>query len=231
MTNQLRKARSLLLTVFVLITPHSAPAAIIGTSGAVAVVPAPLDLREGAWESDTEIRALAERQGVLLADALPVDITVPGQYGAGGTPNISPGAISAGTRIDSYLVHFDTIPDQSVSAGGSVTFDSAILGMLVRAQALIETDSLVGLPGALYPQGDARGWEFQQPEQGGGLDSLTFSADRQTISFELRNGARVDQIRILTAVPEPAAAVLPLMVAFAAWMQARRRPTTRRTRF
>lgn len=121
---------------------------------------------------------------------------------------MTPGTIAAGTRVNSYLLHFDTELEQSVQASGSVTFDESILGLAVLPATLLGSDGLTGLAGVMYPQGDQRGFELEQTGEGGGLDSVTLSTDRRTVSFDLRNGTRVDQVRVITAVPEPAAIVL-----------------------
>lgn len=184
----------------------SAWAGITSTTGAVVVSPAPADLREGAAESDTAILAISELQDVLLPQPLPLDITVPGTSPFGGNANLSPGSVPAGSRVNSYLLHFDTLTDQSVAASGSITFNSAILGILALTDTLHATNGLVGLPGVMYPQGDLRGLELEQQPggTGGGLDSLTLSADRRTVSFDLQNVGAVDQVRVITAVvPEP----------------------------
>ncbi len=189
----------------------SAWAGITSTTGAVVVSPAPSDLREGATESNTAILAIHELQDVLLSQSLPLNITIPGTSPFGGSANLSPGSLPAGSRVSSYLIHFDSLTNNSVAASGSITFDSAILGIVALSDTLHATNGLVGLPGVMYPQGDLRGFELvQQPGgSGGGLDSLTLSADRRTVSFDLQNVEAVDQMRLITAiVPEPSTLAL-----------------------
>jgi len=194
-----------------LIATGNAHAGLLNPTGAVSIVIPPSDVSEGAFESNTEIRAFAERQNVLLTEDLLVNILNPGTSPDGDGPNLSPGDIPSGTRVSSYLLHFDTLepsPDP-IMAVGTISFSTDILGIIVNSGRLSSTDSVVGLSELVYPGGGNRGLEFNL--DGGGLDSITLSEDRRTVSVTFRNNQATDQVRVITVVPEPSSLVILAM--------------------
>ena len=203
---------------------NAARAEIISTTGAVVVIPAPSDVGVGALESDTQIVLFAERLGFSLGQDLPVNIASPGTSPDGGTANLRPGTIALGTTVNSYLLHFDSATnDTLISIGGSVTFSHDILGLIVHPATLNNTDGVVGIPGLNYPSVGNRGLELTPGDTA--LDMVTLSADRRTVSFEFLNAQSTDQIRVITAVPEPSTWLLLCVggCALAAWRSRRRR--------
>ncbi len=188
----------------VLFAFNAARASIISTTPSVVEIPAPPDVRVGALESDTQIVAFAERLAFTLAQDLPANITNPGTSPDGGVPNLSPGTIPAGTAIDSYFVHFDSLganEESPVGIAGTITFSHDILGLIVNSGALDNTDNVIGVPGLLYPTVNNRGLELTPGDNA--LDIVTLSADRRTVTLNLLNAISVDQLRVITAVPEP----------------------------
>ncbi|MFW6161636.1 MAG: LamG-like jellyroll fold domain-containing protein [Planctomycetota bacterium] len=157
--------------------------------------------------SDSTVFFFQECSNLELASDLPLDITRPGVYGAdpdgGGPSGLDgsqgvPGVVPAGTGINSYYLHYDTIASGPTN-GGTITFDAMqeILGAAVTLDTLQATDFLGGLSSA---QGPRLIPGHQYP------DLFTLSDDRRAITFNLLNGgSHVDQIRIITTlVPEPA---------------------------
>ena len=188
---------------------HSAAkAAIISTTGAILVIPAPPDARTGHLENSASIRAFAEQQNLTLAHPVLVDITVPGTSPAGGVQNLSPGQIATGATVSSFFLHYDQpgAPGVVVEAIGSITFDTDVLGIIVLSQALDDTDTYPGLPTTIYTSGDSlRGMEIFPA----GSDVITLSPDRRTIIVDFHNVNNADDVRIITAaVPEPASLLL-----------------------
>ena len=129
-----------------------------------------------------------------------MDIALAGTYGpVFDDPSLSAGVISAGTVVNSYILHLDPqTPDKFVLLEGSVFFNEEILGVIVVnndtvGMSLNDSDFL-GMPGVTYPQADAR----QLDSREGGNDVLTLSADLRTVTVKLGVKQQVDQVRIIT---------------------------------
>jgi hypothetical protein len=168
-------------------------------SGAVTVISPPTSVVQGQTESDTQVFAFFERTR-LLTSLLTVNIDSPGFYDATlDLPTPSP-VIAPGTRVDSYLVHFDAVGSQRVELTGSITFDVPVLGIMVNNLLMVQSDPILGNSSTAYPQTDGfRGLDFDF------ADTIAFSSDRKTVDLALVTNAFVDQIRIVTAtsIPEP----------------------------
>ncbi|MCP3920370.1 MAG: hypothetical protein GY711_32995 [bacterium] len=123
-----------------------APAQIVATSGDV--VEATLtDVRNGVAENDDEIRAFHESNVVLPAAGLPVDITLPGDYGT----TLTPGVIPGGVAVSSFYLHADqTSVVPTVVLQGSITFADPIIGVIITDAGLDGTDAALGRPGTSY---------------------------------------------------------------------------------
>lgn len=189
-----------------LATAVPAPGGALSTTGAVTPVPAPPSVELDEFESNTEIRLFQESTIVLEGDLL-VDITLPGTYTD--PENVSEGSVSAGTAVTSHLLQFDTIASQLVTGiGGSVTFDTQILGVMVFDVTLDLSDATVGLPSVVYPTGlEFRGTEISTDSF---RDAVTLEANLQTLVIN-RLGVDLvhDQIRVITtAIPEPSTSLL-----------------------
>lgn len=157
--------------------------------------------------SDDMVFFFQETENLVLQQDLPLDITRPGVYGedpdnaANSGVHSSeggPGFVPAGTAINSYYLHYDSLTSGPTNAG-TLTFDEfqQILGVIVETDTLKATDFLGGLS------------SLQGPRLAPGESSpdiFTLSDDLRTVSFNLLNGgSNVDQIRIITQlVPEPA---------------------------
>jgi len=161
------------------------------------LLPPPANVSQDVLESDVAIFAFPEQAAVLLSHALIVDASLPGHYNE--LADLTGGVIPAGTAVNSYLLHQDN--DQDVPGSplrtGTVTFDEQILGVLVGDQWLQSTDSLLGLPTTTYGPGPHRGLELWA------LDEFTLSDDLHTLTLTQVTHSFQDQVRIVTAVPEP----------------------------
>ncbi len=192
-----------------------ASAGIIETTGAFVEISPPGSVELGALESNSAIFAFAEMLGIRLEGDLPVDITRPGVYDS--ADDLTPGLIFAEMPVDIYFLHSDPVGGDTVKLVGSITFDQDILGIIVLSAGLDATDAMLGYPGTVYPTGlSGRGLDFA----GSNFDILTLSEDRRTITVDWRTGFKVDQIRIITAVPGPGGLAL---LALAGLVGARRR--------
>lgn len=182
------------------------------TSGNLVPTAPPLSVLIGDLESDTQVSVFQERSNFILPTNVMVNLSLPGVASPVNLLNPSPAAILAGTAVDSYFLHADPV---SLVANffGTVTFDRAILGVVLLAPRLNESDPILGAPGTAYPTGElARGVEESSTE----LDAVTLSADRRTLTVALRTLGKADQLRIITAsslVVPPVATPEPTSVA------------------
>lgn len=183
--------------------------------GGAAVIAEPLpDIRLDRWESDTEVRVWAERS-VVLGSPLAVD--------AVNTGTVFPGGVAgniAAQAVESYMVRSDPIGEHDVIYSGFVVFDQPILGVIFLEGRLNDTNALLGRPGITYNANTNRGFE--------GEDTLQISDDRLRVDFDYFTGAYTDDVRIITAVPEPAA--LSLLVLGSAALLRRPHRTSEATR-
>lgn len=150
------------------------------------------------------IELIPEQRGVTLENALAVTIDTPGNYR---DFSLEPSSLPAGTKVDSYILHF--LPNNLGQVRGVIRFDRPVLGVLCVSDHLRSTDSLVGLSSVRYPQGRRpyRGLEPSRTGVGnlGGMkdwmpDELILSQDRTTVAIRaFANTERgFDQVRILT---------------------------------
>ena len=86
-------------------------------------------------------------------------------------------------------------------------FNRDILGILVQTSSLDATDALLDALATTYQLDDFRGVEGPGFEAEGVTvnDIVTLSADFRTVRFDFSTTSRLDEIRVITAVPEPAA--------------------------
>ncbi len=194
-----------------LVTAGPLQAVPVSVSGDFALIAPPASVMPGALESSTTGWAFAEQQNVRLASDLMVDALLPG--GAAG-------AITAGTTINSFFLHFDPLGDSNAAADvetvtGSLTFSTPIIGVIwgglpcaqcPPSSLFLDSSDYLGDPGVLYPTGGlGRGLETEEfYARNGTQDFLTFSPDFMTVSVSMSALPRhSDQLRIITRLPEP----------------------------
>lgn len=194
---------------------------VASASGHISPIARPPSVAVDRIESDDTVFFFQEAANVVLAQDLSVDITRAGTYG--GIPDTGPfgedvsqggpGVIPAGTEVHSYYLHYDT-ETSGPRNGGSITFENAILGVITSTTGLKDADAIFGE--LLSTQG------VTLDPDATNADLFTLSEDGHTISFNFLNGgANVDQVRIMTAVPEPA--TVSLLAFGALGLLARRR--------
>lgn len=160
----------------------------------------PASLDAGVFEHDY-ILVLPERQNFALPRGLNVAASEPGEYPRPGVPRLPPTRLYQGTRVCSYLAHYDRPRHGAAShSTGSITFDRPILGVITGGRALAESDVLLGNPATAYEPSPQRVLELSGPSEI--VDSFTVSADRRTLSLRWHITAHVDELRILVAASE-----------------------------
>ena len=182
-----------MISALFLLTSNSFAGINSATPFITQIDPPPVSVVQGDTESSGEIKAFNEQQDITLASDVTVNITAPNIYDDIGI--ITPGVISAGTSANSHFLHFDPVGTDTQTLGGSVTFDSDILGVVILSNDLDGSDSILGLPDTIYPVADAeRGLELGTDE------FVTFENDLRTLTVQF--GADIDQIRVITAGQE-----------------------------
>ena len=148
-------------------------------------------------ESNDFMLLFEERTLVSLPKRLPVTFTVPGRYVQ---VRGQLGRLAAGTRVSSYLLHFDSIPvggrARRLRLDGSITFPRPVLGVLSRGKQLVASDALLGAPGTFYGQLHSRGLDVKAKDDT--YDIVTLSEDRRTLHVSFSVARSSDQLRILT---------------------------------
>ena len=182
-----------------------AQAAIDTYTGAIAPQAGfPADVSLNQAESDEDILTYTERQSFMLPEDLAVDISADGTYNE--PDDLTPGIIPAGTLVNCYLVHIDKVGDTTttVELSGSVTFENAILGIIVTTPTLDSSDGIVGRAGVVYgPRyvnnvDDYSDLELSGEVPGPGQDELTLAGS--TVSIIAAVSTKMDEIRIIELV-------------------------------
>jgi hypothetical protein len=173
----------------------------------------PKDLRHGKFKHDY-LMLFPEKQDFVLPRPVEVNLSEPGGYrilGPAAKERYLEGAsekqrahetivdeaavqsiIPAGTRINSYLVHFDATHRKSdpFRAKGRVRFNGRVLGVILHQDSLIDSDALLGNSNTVYESKPGRDMEN---------DFIRISSDQRQIvmNFEIRGF--IDQARIIVA--------------------------------
>lgn len=163
----------------------------------------PASVAEGDYESDLAILVFHERPTLLDQD-LHLDIMAPkGDMTSqrGGEIDWQSGTVPPGTAINSYFLHFDPIgqyPGDLLNAVATLSLDEEILGLIVDPQWLHETDTLLGAIGR-YATDTLRELDLVH------ANSVAFFDDNRGLIMDLSAPSeQLIQLRIITAVPEPA---------------------------
>jgi len=142
-------------------------------------------------EDNKQIRGFRERVAYELPSNVTVDISEPGRYDRNYAQTSK--VIPAGTVINSFFLHFDSIGSQSTTSSGALSFESEILGVIVTDGSLDATDKVLGAPGTTYETGrNNRGFENKAEIVVLEQDRRTFTIERFKISFP------GEDVRILT---------------------------------
>ena len=177
-------------------------ASIISTTGVITEIAKSQNFR--VLYSETEIFVCQEQSDFVLLEDLALNITESGSY----TKDIplTPGTIAAGTRVNSYIVHLDHDPDDLLQYmnAGTISFENEILGFITVGADLIASDPIVGDSGSFYHANARR--RFMEVE---GTDAITLSPDKKSLDLDaIAVSTYMDEIRVITAIPEPSTFLL-----------------------
>lgn len=208
-------ARIFLLALVAMFVSGLLRADIVNTTGSAVEIAAPPSVIPHDLESDAIAPVFFERS-LFLADDLAVDAMLPGTY----TSSV-PGFLSAGTFVNSYLLHSDKVGSGAAGVGfsGSIIFDERIIGVISHGNRL-NLSSALNSPTTLYGTNVNRGWELSASE------FFIISNDQTTLTFQSFNSTVADQLRILTSpfsVPEPGALPALGLVGLALTLRRKRR--------
>jgi len=169
---------------------------MVSTSDQVRWVPQlPLSLEEGKFSHSGQVCLILERQNVEL----PTDVQVtfmPPLLGTKSSYNSHWKMLKKGTRVDSYLLHFDSPPGAPL--GGNVHFERPILGIIARGNQLVKTDRLLGAAGVSYERTniEGRGLEGAEiPEEH--LDVILFPDANGVGVWLAGQHGTLDEVRVL----------------------------------
>jgi hypothetical protein len=123
------KSRILLLAL-TLSVPAWCGSTVSSYSGNIGFINTPpSSLMPGAVENNLKALLFMEDTDLTFASAITVDATAPGVYQS--KASLTPGSIAAGTPISDAYIHADPVTSGTTFTG-SVTFNSNILGLIVR---------------------------------------------------------------------------------------------------
>lgn len=184
-----------------------AHAEIISVNGQATLIARPGDAQLGVLTGNTTAFVWNEAQQVQISTPVTIDGVSPGLYASSLDFNFVD--VAAGSIVNSHFVHFDTVGGSSHAVDGSITLSADILGVIAwnrqGSRHMDDSDAAFGL-GTLFSTGLNRRGVFDSedgspPQE----DAFTISADHRTLSFHLEVSSPYDEIRVLTAVPEPGA--------------------------
>jgi hypothetical protein len=178
------------------------PVGIAAVSGDVECVAPPASVRRQVFESDEFVRVFLERE--FTAATVPINASEPGIYNA--YADFDDQLVPVSGKVRSYFLHFDPVGTDLSQLKGTITFNQPIVGVIGRSLTLEETDASFGAPGTLYPTDRFN----REPEywDRGTYDFFEIGSDWRTLSFRWEVTTDIDQLRVVTAVPEPGVAAM-----------------------
>ena len=149
------------------------------------------------------IIAFAEKE-VLLPDDMPLAGINPGHEpheGKKGRKVFSFKKVAKGTRVKSFMLHYDSQSSGAMYSYGSITFPYPIIGYIPERKSLNDTDQLFGANETAYFDNHLRGLDVGHTKLSQ-IDHIILSEDRKTLILSWHNSIAIDQVRVLVEVPE-----------------------------
>ena len=150
-----------------------------------------------AFTHDQNVYLLLERHGVELVGPMAVTFAQPLQ-GTKSAYESHVRMLPAGTRVDSYLLHFNSSSRIGI-AEGEIEFERPIVGVIARGTQLNYSDKILGLEGLAYERRDAslRGLKSGTKEVPS-PDVILFGTSYNTVGIHCEAGKHtVAEVRIL----------------------------------
>jgi hypothetical protein len=170
---------------------------LIGTTGQITVIPPPPSVAIGALESNTTLHLFVEKTTFTLLSAVAVNISAPGYYGE----PLTPGTVPAGACVDSTYIHSDKVGAAgSAEFHGVVTFDTDVLGIIVRQPQFNNSNPQLGAPGTVYPASE-NAWDVGPPCPP--QDSLSLDPTRRVLTVCSTVYGVSDDLRVITQCRKP----------------------------
>ncbi len=158
----------------------------------------PSDLRADQFEDNNVAYLFTEHLNHTVPRDVTVDVVSPGLYDA--ESDLGTFTLLAGTQVNVYLLHSDPIGNGPRDYYGSITFPFPILAVIARGRRLRLSDDELGVPTTQYSQSDNyRGYELDTQD----VEQFEVLSDGVTLRFYARTTDVVDELRIITAIPEP----------------------------
>jgi hypothetical protein len=141
------------------------------------------ELGQDMREADA-LQVFLERRGLVLSEDAAVDFNHEHQW----DPQASVGQhrVTAGERVDVYLLHFDLPDGHEDSETFVINFDRPILGVIVSQEGLNKSDTLLGTDGVRYPIFKAGGTNGPR-----GLNNRAVDAQSDLASIEFKDDLAV----------------------------------------
>ncbi|MEM8638576.1 MAG: hypothetical protein AAGG51_07180 [Cyanobacteria bacterium P01_G01_bin.54] len=115
------------------------------------------------------------------------------------------GSISAGTKVTSFLLHFNHSADDRVTEVASFAFDQRILGLIYDGVDLNKTDNILGIEGVTYAQKDNPLDDdyslSRRTVTNENADYIMVIPDQNAVVMYSRVGTKTDQVRVIVAAP------------------------------
>jgi len=157
------------------------------SNGGVWLSSPPASLAEGGvLDSPTETYAFLEQGPVTLTADLTANRATAGTFGGNSNENA---VIPAGTTICSYYVHGDRLDDNGFLTGTMQFSSHQIVGLIYRSNQMTASNFLRN-PATTYDQG---------PMEGNDSMTMSLATGANTLSWSMRFGPHLDQIRVITS--------------------------------
>ncbi len=180
------------LRIITLATPGAEVPFLHNTS--LGLIAPPASVVVDQTQSSTVAFLFPESSGLVLTAPLDVDLTTPGSYAT--QASVTPGTIAAGTRVRSWLIHFDPVGGANQTVDATVTFDHEILGLAILVPSLEASDAVVGDASVAYP---AAGSDPNRSVELANQDEIRWGDDNRSLELILTAGTGTDQVRVILA--------------------------------
>jgi hypothetical protein len=207
-----KKSNCFLLSLAALVLSVPARATLVGTSYQVGdILKPPPSVLPGQFTNNSFIIIFQERNGLILANPLPLDATTQNITYTSKT-QLTPSLVPAGTKINSWYVHSNVTDAKVKFPTQFISFsqEEVILGVIVQTATIEETSPIVGSPTTQYDTNQLSIGLHFAPVGKDTIELVPFSTTSPTNSVdmsEIVTNADPTDFRIITEIVTlPAAA-------------------------